>query len=140
MPTDWFPDADRGQCINWDDAFIITFRAGGSIEKGWPVKFSDKNVWPPEVVKSVEERAIGVALMPAKAAGDLIPVAVDNALVKVKIAFPLACGTALKPYEYGEFMAASDDYFIAIGILMQKTTANHDEAIMLVKASFLGVG
>ena len=50
MATDLFPEAEVGQCINEEDAVIKSFVAGGAITKGYPVKFSDNDVWPPEVV------------------------------------------------------------------------------------------
>jgi len=142
MPTDLFPDAEVGQCINEEDAVIKSFVAGGAITKGYPVKFSDKNVWPPEVVAAgAGERSIGVALKAAAAAGDVIPVAVDNAMVKVTLGAAMACGAALKTAANGKFVAAlAADHNVAIGTLMQKTTADGDTGIILVKANFLGVG
>jgi len=144
MPTDLFPDAELGQCINEEDAVIISFAPGGAISKGAPVKLSDKNVWPPEVVAAgAGERAIGVALKAATGAGvpEAIPVAVDNALVKATIGAALACGVALKVAANSKFAAAlAADHNVAIATLMQKTAADGDTAIILVKANFLGVG
>ena len=142
MATDLFPDAEVGQCINEEDAVIKSFVTGGAITKGYPVKFSDKSVWPPEVVAAgAGERSIGVALKAAAASGDVIPVAVDNAMVKVTIGAALACGVALKTAADGKFVAALEaDHNVAVGILLQKTTAVDDTGIILVKANFLGVG
>ena len=144
MPTDLFPEAEVGQCINEEDAAIKSFAPGGAIAKGAPVKLSDKAVWPPEVVACGNgERGIGVALKEAKSAGvpEAIPVAVDNALVKVTFGAAMACGVALKVGTAPNFIAAlAADDNIAFGILMQKTDADGDTGIMLVKANFLGVG
>ena len=41
--TDLFRDAELGQCINQEDAVIMSFAPGGAITKGAPVKFSDKS-------------------------------------------------------------------------------------------------
>jgi len=144
MPTDLFPDAEVGQCINEEDAVIKSFAPGGAISKGTPVKLSDKNVWPPEVVAAgAGERSIGVALREATGAGvpEAIPVAVDNALVKVTFGAAMACGVALKVGANGKLVAAlAADHNVAIGILWQKAAADGDTGIMLVKANFLGVG
>lgn len=144
MATDWFPDAEVGQCINEEDAVIISCVPGGAITKGYPVKFSNKSVYPPEVVAAgAGERGIGVALKTATGANDpeAIPVAVDNALMKATIGAALACGVALKVAANGKFVAAlAADHNVAMATLFQKTTADGDTAIILVKANFLGVG
>jgi len=142
--TDLFPDAELGQCINEEDAVIMSFAPGGAITKGAPVKFSDKSVWPPEVVAAGNgERCIGIALKAATGAGvpEAIPVAVDNALVKVTFGAAMACGVALKVGTAPKFVAAlAADDNIECGILMQKTGAEGDTGIMLFKANFEGVG
>jgi len=142
--ADLFPDAEVGQCINEEDAVIKSFAPGGAIAKGTPVKFSDKNVWPPEVVAAGNgERCIGIALKAAVGAGnpEAIPVAVDNAMVKVTFGAAMACGVALKIGTAPKFVAAlAADHNVACGILMQKTTADGDTGIMLFKANFLGIG
>ena len=144
MATDWFPDAELGQCINEDDAVIKSFAPGGAITKGAPVKFSDKSVWPPEVVAAGNgERCIGIALKAATGAGnpEAIPVAIEDAMVKVTFGAAMACGVALKVGTAPKFVAALlADTNIACGVLMQKTTADGDTGIMLFKANYQGVG
>lgn len=144
MATDWFPDAELGQCINEEDAVIISCVPGGAITKGAPVVISDVSTYPPTVVAAGDgARCIGIALKAATGAGvpEAIPVAIDNALVKVTIGAALAAGVALKIGTAPAFIAAlAADDNIECGILMQKTTASGDYAIIYFKANFEGVG
>jgi len=144
MATDWLPEVELGQCLNEEDAVIKSFVPGGAITKGAPVKFSDKSVWPPEVVAAGNgERCIGIALKAASGAGvpEAIPVAIDNAMVKVTFGAAMACGVALKVGTAPKFVAAlAADDNIECGVLMQKTTADGDTGIMLFKANFEGTG
>ena len=143
MPTDWLPEVELGQCLDEEGSIIKSFAPGGAITKGAPVKFSDKSVWPPEVVAAGNgERCIGIALKAATGAGvpEAIPVLVDG-WVKATIGAALACGVALKIGTAPKLVAAlAADHNVACAILMQKTTADGDYAAVYFKANFLGVG
>jgi len=143
MPTDWLPEVELGQCLDEEGSIIKSFAPGGAITKGAPVKFSDKSVWPPEVIAAGNgERFIGIALKAAIGAGvpEAIPVLISGP-VKATIGAALACGVALKIGTAPKFVAAlAADHNIAGAILLQKTTADGDYAAVWIMPNFLGVG
>jgi len=101
--ADLYSQADLGEMIN--DGQVLSFEAAAAITKGQAVKFvAVANDLPQVNVAGDGDKAIGVATL-SVSAGEMCPVAMNGAIVKVTASGAITAGSAVKAAANGAVQA-----------------------------------
>lgn len=135
---DNFPDAELGQCLNEEDAVIMSCLIGtGGVTKGKFVALADGVTIPPTVVACGAAKPFGVALKTGDE-GDTIPIAIDNAIIKMEVGATaaLTAGLPIKSDTDGNIiLAVATDYPLTAGILLQTMALDGDQGLVFIKCN-----